>query len=49
MRNNYTQSIDDPIDLRLLDRLQNDARITNVALADSVNYRIQVGNGQVKK
>lgn len=37
MRNNYTQSIDDPIDLRLLDRLQNDARITNVALAESVN------------
>lgn len=37
MRNNYTQSIDDPIDLRLLERLQNDARITNVALAESVN------------
>jgi len=37
MRNNYTQSIDDPIDLRLLDRLQNEARITNVALAESVN------------
>ncbi|SDI06339.1 Lrp/AsnC family transcriptional regulator [Propionivibrio dicarboxylicus] len=37
MRNNYTQSIDDPMDLRLLDRLQNDARITNVALAESVN------------
>jgi len=37
MRNNNEHIELDPIDLRLLNQLQQDARITNVALAESAN------------